>query len=184
MLVSLRYKVFFIHNPRCAGSAITEALTAVGDWRFLRPWVIDKNIEVNQHNVHVPRRFQDYFRFCVCRNPYARFVSEWSFRTQKEGLQASFRDYLYSARPKQGYFGLQTKYTKRCHKVFRFEEVTKSGYIELPFGRVEFEPLNGTSHNSIKSYFSGELEKVLWQKYRDDFDWHGYQRYDFGTGGG
>jgi len=180
MLISVKHRAVFVHNPKCAGSSISQALTADPSLEFRRLPTFDDRYIADQHRKNVPEQFRDYYKFCVCRNPYARFISLWMFRMQNENLGKGVLQYAQSIDIRRDYYSLQVRYTSQCDQVFRFEDITKDSAIDTPFGRIEFPHINASSHRDVASYYEDEtVEKIIWRKYQDDFRELNYARRGF-----
>ena len=76
-----KYSIIFVHQRKCAGSAIKFALSELGQINsVLQDGLCDKDWKTYQS--HLNR----YFKFCVIRNPWDRFVSSWKYLTAYQDL--------------------------------------------------------------------------------------------------
>ncbi|MDQ0316195.1 sulfotransferase family 2 domain-containing protein [Amorphus orientalis] len=71
-MISHEYKCIFIHIPRCGGTSV-ETLMAGGDWWDLSPET--KHLTARQAKSLYSEHWDDYFKFSIVRNPFARMIS-------------------------------------------------------------------------------------------------------------
>lgn len=83
--------VFFVHIPKTGGTSIENTLAGVGQIALHRKpfpdWVPPQHWHAEIHSITVPTEFYD-IGFLVCRNPYARLVSEFRHRARKDSVRA------------------------------------------------------------------------------------------------
>jgi len=91
MLISDRYRVVFIHNPKCGGTSLRDRLKPLDD-RDNFYWLRQDNPHLNRRidKAHValedfqrgfPEEFpnlEQYFCFTFVRDPYERFISAFN----------------------------------------------------------------------------------------------------------
>lgn len=69
MNISDKYRCIFIHIPKAAGTSVKQALQLPGQGH--PPWVYFAS--------NYPRRWQQYLKFTIVRNPWDRVVSAYSY---------------------------------------------------------------------------------------------------------
>jgi len=65
--VSTKHKFVFVSTPKAASQSL---------YRVLAEWY-GPIIGIGMHRSFVPPIFEDYFTWCVVRNPYSRTISQW-----------------------------------------------------------------------------------------------------------
>jgi len=99
MLIIPDKKVIFLHNPKTAGSSITQEIIK-SDPNVLWFWGIQDNIDKAHitlqqlNNINPDYLSEAYFRFTVVRNPYDRVVSSYLDFVEKNGTTLVFDEYL------------------------------------------------------------------------------------------
>ena len=84
MPVSNRHKCIFVHIPKCAGSAIENALSIKrrnakqlhgpdGNGDFLQ------HLTIHEISEMITAESKDYFTFAIVRNPYSKMVSDFAW---------------------------------------------------------------------------------------------------------
>ena len=76
-MIDHKYKIIFIHIPRCGGTSIEKAITGYDYWQ-IAPLL--KHAPANIYKNLFPRYWKEYFKFSIVRNPYTRFRSLWKYR--------------------------------------------------------------------------------------------------------
>jgi hypothetical protein len=75
VIISNEKKYIFIHIPKNAGTSIEIALTGNEQWR-----AEEKHLTARECiKLHGEQIWQDYFTFCIVRNPWDRLVSQFNF---------------------------------------------------------------------------------------------------------
>jgi chondroitin 4-sulfotransferase 11 len=69
-LESINKKVIFIHIPKAAGSSVGELIYGTDNVGHY-PFFIYKSVD--------EKRYEEYYKFTVVRNPYDRFISAYDF---------------------------------------------------------------------------------------------------------
>ena len=64
-----QYKCIFIHIPKAAGTAVTQALFGP----------VSRHVPYFEYEKANPRKFKRYFKFAFVRNPWDRLVSTYFF---------------------------------------------------------------------------------------------------------
>jgi hypothetical protein len=119
-------KVLFIHIPKTAGTSIVHCLSN-GNTEV-------KHILFKKYSEH---SLKNVFTFCVIRNPFDRFISQWLYHT-------NFKDNFFSK-----------KYNKKFD-VFSYLNLVKKNNQ-----RVTWQPIsNFIEHNTKKIDFILRFEKL------------------------
>ena len=94
MPLSRKYKIFFVHIPRCAGTSVYEAL----DMDYCRHYKC--KFHYREHHI----LWKKYNKFSIVRNPYTRLVSVYNYIKLDESywhsvtgnaLDGTHKDYNY-----------------------------------------------------------------------------------------
>ncbi len=109
-------KLIFIHIPKNAGTSIEYFLSGEksGD-PHRRDLALLKEI--------VSGRYQDYFKFTLVRNPYARLVSIFNHYTSKGGNQSEADTAIGEALQKLGFWGFIQRLDSLDSVLPCFEEI-------------------------------------------------------------
>lgn len=77
MAFFIKEKIIFIHIPKNAGTSIIKYLTVKYGLHNIKGTLGHSNIK--QHKEVIPSNLNEYFKFCVVRNPWSRFVSNYTY---------------------------------------------------------------------------------------------------------
>ena len=86
MVINDKYKFIFVHIQNNAGVSITNSLMSIPNTREI----------LSQHSFlsHLDyEKYNDYYKFCIVRNPFDRLVSWYNMMIQK-GIHNDFSRYL------------------------------------------------------------------------------------------
>ncbi len=87
MIISDKHNFVFIHIPKCAGSSLRTILNKIDTSAYSTNFVKDHPVLGKTDYTHIPlvvlekyfpeayRKTQDYFSFCIIRDPHERFPS-------------------------------------------------------------------------------------------------------------
>ena len=108
-MISHKYKIIFIHIPKCAGSSIRDFYfdTPNLNWRkpnyeLLYGWCPKRQIhlqhatskELLELDLVTETVWNEYFKFTFIRNPYDRAYSDYLWIQKDQKLKGSFKDYI------------------------------------------------------------------------------------------
>ena len=88
MLISETHKFVFTHIPRTGGASIRATLSPYG--------------KSKKGTIHLPMsgalasKYTDYHKFCVVRNPWARYASLYKFQLSRGEIDPGFDQYIYN----------------------------------------------------------------------------------------
>jgi hypothetical protein len=185
-----RYKAFFIHIPKTAGTSIYDSLEMDSLPYTHAPARVLQSM--------YPAEYRDYFTFAFVRNPWDRFVSTFEFLktgsmwpAQQQWARryigdASFEDFvrridsdlLYrSAILSYNFFYSQSYFLHDIHgrclveRIYRFEEI-EAGFLDLA-GRFQIDKPLAHSRKSArrpdyKNYYNRETWAIVARLYRAD----------------
>jgi hypothetical protein len=138
-MISHKYKIIFIHIPKCAGSSISDFYFDQPklDWRtpnynLLYGWCPERKIHM-QHAT--PKElletelidkdiWKSYFKFAFVRNPWDRAYSDYLWLQKDRNIRGGFKDYLHA----RGCF--KTVLNDRSEKGYRGDHLTtQSEYV-------------------------------------------------------
>lgn len=206
-MICHRYRTIFIHIPKAAGQSVeTVFLTQMGlSWNNRGPLLMRENSDPKlgpeklshlfaseyYKRDHVAKiDFDDYFKFAIVRNPWARLVSEYKFAVpRKSGV--SFADFIFKHFPPAGMsdrrrhvepqwkFVCDAKRQPIVDKIIRFETLSDEigPLLEGIFGKsVPFPTRNiSTDKRDYRSFFDEKTRAFVDDFYRDDIELFEYE---------
>lgn len=172
MYLNVKNKIAFIHIPRNGGLGLTRALN--------RKHGPGESIDIGRHcNLpslkHKVGELDDYFKFCIVRNPYSKLQSVWLWcnqykKTAKLYNWKRIEDMLefIEHHPKgkvhwfpQTFFTHTDGVTQNFNKIYRnekYDEMLRELDLFVPKGS------NGTGNKEPLNYFSKKWIEKLYQK--------------------
>lgn len=176
-------KLRFIHIKKNGGTSVYKFLRK-NDIKFLIGAGDEFDIK-NQHVYAINYANEDSWKFCVVRNPYSRLVSfyNWTIRLHKY-KKISFDQYIkeqYNRGRFRGAWDLQLDYMldkdgkNLIDKIFKFETMSKEipNYFNIT---AKFPHLNSSHDSDYRNYYNDELQEIVYNKLKDDFDYLGYDK--------
>jgi chondroitin 4-sulfotransferase 11 len=184
------HKLIFIHIPKNAGISIEEALFGkkIGHKSIL------------QFEAHNEKKYDEYFKFTVVRNPFDRLVSAFHF-LKKGGINPvdkkwsdknlmnidDFESFVYKLKDKkfakkvlnQQHFRPQYKYlvtskgTLNIDLIMKFENLS-SDFVKLTdminMKDKTLEHKNKSDRNSWEEYYDENSKELIHKLYQKDFE--------------
>jgi hypothetical protein len=184
------HKLIFIHIPKNAGISIEESLfgAKVG------------HKTIRQFESHDKKKYVNYFKFTIVRNPYDRLVSAFYFlkkggRNSKDkdwaeknlkGIE-DFEQFLYLLKNKDfanvilkwQHFTPQYKYLINSSNEVNLDFVLKFENLESDFQkltqRINFKSMklehkNKSKRKNWSEYYNPETKLIIYELYRKDFE--------------
>lgn len=178
-MISHRHRVIFIHQRKCAGTAIIRAFgldLSQPEWHLHNDGLQSPEFE---------SRPADYRVFAVVRNPWDRFVSGWkycastrrrSIRDVLLDLPGEGHDWRHLTRPQHATI-LRQDGTLAVDDLLRFEHLAEdfAAFLDrqgIPPLRLEMH--NRGRRNHYRSYFDAETRALFEERFRRDIEWLGY----------
>lgn len=179
-MISHADRCIFLHQRKCAGTAIKEAFGLRkddADWHAYNDGVLDPAFA---------DRPRDYLVFSVVRNPWDRFVSGWKYckstrhRTLRDALLDPPReghDFRHLTRPQHAIL-----YDPNGHPAF--DVLLRYESLQQDFDRLcerlgrPTQRLNRTnlgSHAPYREYFDDDTRELLARRYARDIELFGYR---------
>ena len=184
-----RHRVIFIHIPKNAGTSIEQTL--------FKEKVGHKTIF--QFQTYSQHCFDQYFKFCVVRNPYDRLVSAFHFlksggknESDKKWAEAhlhqyadfkSFVDHLNDGhfaqrilqwqhfRP-QFYYVIDLNNKLNIDHIMKYETLHESIIPVLNYlnaPQISLQHSNQSSHQTWQDYYSLKMKQVVYKLFERDF---------------
>jgi len=205
-MISDEHKCIFVHIPRCGGTSI-ECVIWPGERREDELWMGFVDEFHNKYQTgglqHLlakqirrrlgERRFDEYFKFAVVRNPFDRLVSQYSYIRFRPDLRtflgmeedAPFASYLELIRRKhhvqwepQVSFICDDDGSLLVDCVARFEALAED--MANVFNRLGLESLelphqNRSIRGPYRAYYTASLRSRAEEMYGDDLSVFGYE---------
>jgi hypothetical protein len=183
-------RAIFVHNPRTAGSSISQAL-----------FCGSRHVPYFEYERINPRKFREFFKFAFVRNPWDRLVSAFFYlkdggrsdldrRFAAENLVAcdnfaAFVDGWLNEKTIWSHFHFMPQHYYICDEnsgvrtdfVGRVETVdTDFRFICQRLGiTAELQRINGSHHRPYEEYYTDELSERVAAVYARDIAIFGYQ---------
>ena len=185
MIISQKLKYVFLEVPKTGTRSIDKILIK---------YFYGK--ETKGHGYILNKRYKNYFKFMVIRNPYSRIVSTWWSTTQrgkdrynwikeakgKSDLETILKLFINSKIKHKINHAEKQKcyYDAGVNKILRFEYLEKD-FNTLPFIKeyIKLPKLNKT-YNKRKSYcyyMNDKIIKIINDYYKEDFKIGNYKIY-------
>ncbi|MGH8519156.1 MAG: sulfotransferase family 2 domain-containing protein [Panacagrimonas sp.] len=179
-MISHPDRCIFLHQRKCAGTAIKEAFglrTEDSDWHTYNDGVLDPAFA---------ERPAGYLVFSIVRNPWDRFVSGWKYckSTRDRSLRQVLldppregHDYRHLTRPQHQI--LLDQDGKPVYDVLLHYETLQDDFDQLceRLGRrtQQLAERNRGSHAPYRDYFDDETRRLLAERYARDIELFGYR---------
>lgn len=170
MQYNSKKKYLFCHIPKTAGRSIENVL-------FGKTY--GGHYKLSQFNKFLTD-YNEYYKFTIVRNPYDRLVSTYSYLQSgrmtgsKKYKCCSFAAFctklhefsgLDHIKPQSYFLDDKINYVGRFETLYNsYSEICKNINVtaELPHD-------NKSSHKDYRSYYTPELQKIVYDFYQDDF---------------
>lgn len=182
MIISHKYKLFFVHIPKTGGALIAQIIKQNDPQAFL---YLDTHTSLNK-----AEKYLDYFKFSIARNPYTIQASDYRFKygnvredqTKKYG-KISFKEFIThktNATWNQHEYILTNTPTKIDH-VGRYEDLKRC--IDVICQKTGMKPpqsleMGKSTHYygqyNHEMYYNPELIKKVQENSYKDFKIFGY----------
>ena len=188
MIISHKFKLIFLANPKTGSTSIHNAIRLLDDPELIvKMDILDgKHLDCVELNNKYPY-LKDYFKFSIVRNPWDLMVSYFFFYHKvlkkpisKKKVKKQFRDFLkWKIGNDSCNWGNrvtpqckdQTQFTACCDFVGRFE------YLQESFDEVcnrvgaksvKLGHLNKTDHKHYSHYYDKKSIKIVEDEYKSD----------------
>jgi hypothetical protein len=204
-MINREHKFIFIHIPKNAGEAISEALGIKPsrnqhEFKF-ETCILDKHETITECMV-LKKSIENYFRFSFVRNPWDRLVSMWSY-SRKRNIQpaasVSFEYYIkhqeaiLAGAPERYLSNSQRKINVLYPQYFYISDWWGNNVMDF-VGRFEnlqndFDTIcdkigiprriipqkNSSNHKHYTEYYNTETREIVAKKYAKDIEYFGYK---------
>ena len=191
-----RYRCFFIHIPKVAGTSIKTALQLPGQghqsWQYFQQ--------------SFPQRWKNYYKFTVVRNPWDRLVSAYVYATMENSFwhssekgmhpdykllnNMSFADFcqlLMTQRaslqheswfPQFPWITSEPGFQLQVDQVLRFENLEKD-FVDLckriGAPQRQLPEINPSKRHPYQQYYDDETRDIVATIYHRDIELFGYE---------
>lgn len=201
MIISFRHRFIFTAIPKTATHAFRVALRpqlAPNDWEqcvlFEKKYFpVQALAEIGHGHLSLseikpfilPQMFENFFKFCVVRNPFDRFVSFCRFINrdnelmQKDSLETMKRIISDKSIHSEILFRPQFEFVTDVNEnllvddICRFENL-QNDFDEvckkLNFPQTNLEKINSTDSTKYRNFYDEELTQMVREFYRKDFE--------------
>lgn len=186
MFISHAKKLIFIHIPKNAGTSITD---------FLKNNMNNNNINKLHVNCSTLKNqiknYNDYFKFCVVRNPYDRAVSFYNYYNRidingpfgpivKQNTK-NFKDFVKNCMKNEYMIHLRLQYNMisdnlgniLVDKIIKYENLEndlKETLKNYNLDFTKFKHLNKSTYDNYKNYYDNETILLVQNYYKKDFE--------------
>ena len=208
-LISNKKKYIFIHIPKCAGTSISSYIGNYEKKSyfiklfnyFSRKTGIKKKIYFNIHSTnfmfpnfisdHEKAReirkiigkniYDDYFKFCFVRNPWARSVSRYNYFNSISKSKISFKNYLLKDFQPQKERISDSKGNIIVDFIGRYENFEDDfkkvlNKINISYKKEKLQHFNKTqTAKDYKTYYDQECFNIIKNKYYEDIEFFKYK---------
>ena len=195
-MISADHQTIFIHVPKCAGVSVRSFLEECGFGQILLDDYAEdirsgfyKRGTAARMLLRADRDVWDRsFKFCVCRNPYDRLVSAWSFCRQHERLNVPFDYFVRYMHTFDSFWVVWHCILPQKQHVLiddvpvidmacRYESLDRdfeeiSARVGRPGARLPHR--NRSTHKPYQAYYTPELQDLVFERFRVDFEYFGY----------
>jgi len=195
-MISADHQTIFIHVPKCAGVSVRSFLEDCG-FSAIRLDDFPEDIRSGFYKRGAAARlylradralWERSFKFCVCRNPYDRLVSAWSFCREQNKLNVPFDYFVRYMHTFNSFWVvwhcvLPQKQHVMVDDVPVIDMACRYETLERDFDRVRERvgrpgvPLshrNRSAHKPYQAYYTGELQDRVFERFQVDFEYFGY----------
>jgi len=195
-MISADHPIIFIHVPKCAGVSVRAFLGACG-FGAIRLDDYPEDIRSGFYTRGTAARmllradrelWERSFKFCVCRNPYDRLVSAWSFCREQKKLSVPFEYFVRYMHTFDSFWVvwhciLPQKQHVLIDDVPVIDLACRYETLERDFEPVRARlgrpgmPLphrNRSTHKPYQAYYTRELQDLVFERFRVDFEYFGY----------
>ena len=164
-MINHKYKIIFVHIPKCAGTSISHLLFGTNQLKWKEPnydvhygWCPKRKLHL-QHatpqqllelDLINEKTWNEYFKFTVVRNPWSRALSGYRWLRKTKKIRDSFENYI----TKSGKY--REVLTDKSKKTYRGDHLNKQvDYVDLQgikgFDRIlYFEHVEEEIHSLLK----------------------------------
>jgi|CryBogDrversion2_2_1035213.scaffolds.fasta_scaffold35579_2 hypothetical protein len=175
MPVSHKYKIIFIHIPKCGGTTIDHLLDII-DYSDQHYTLLQLKNKLN------PDIFNGYKKITVVRNPYTRLLSEYVFRSRFITRQPlTFEQYIhkgseYLNTTQSAFLYNEQGNLNSINTIYKFENMnTCIDDINIITGKSGYVHLNKSTYTKpVEEYYTPELREIVYNTYKEDFINFGY----------
>ena len=187
-----KFKCIFIHIPKTGGNSIYEALFSKNS---------NGHIRYSEYQEENSKKFQEYFKFAIVRNPWDRLVSAFFFLKKggmhcvdKEWAQENLKEFntfdqfvMSGINKKKIYSGVHFKPQSYwiCDKnnrimvdfIGRLETLDQDFlFISNKIGsnKKTLKKLNAVSKLDYRKYYNERTKNIVYDFYKDDIELFGY----------
>ena len=211
-MISHKYKCIFIHISKCAGTFIEKELGVdinnqeESNNRNLFGWNEKHNIylqhatpqELFDFGFINEMTWNDYFKFIIVRNPWARALSDYIWIAKNKGINDTFSNFIFRKGEFEKIMTIKNKDYRGDHlnkqleyfhlngreviydKVIRFENLSSELInLKIQFGLEVFSSQNKVNqgkypYQHYSKFYTSKRKKIVEQVFKDDIKFLNY----------
>ena len=185
-MIDHKYKLIFIHIPKTGGTSIENLFNP--NQRWTESIEKKRHLTAEQYKNRYPRRWSEYYKFAVVRNPWSLVVSFYHWRTRNHDFQ--FKDWILEGdyvpyNPfliREGMTNLDYISDKNGNIII--DNICRTETLQEDFNticdkigipRQQLPHSNKTKHKHYTEYYDDETREIVAEKYAKDIEYFGYK---------
>ena len=174
-MINDKYELIFIHIPRTGGMSIKKALEDFTDNH--QDTILHPHVKSNEIKKQFPKKYKEYKKFTVIRNPYDRMMSWYSYLHEDLNVN-KFKLWLNEENP---LFLPQYDWIDNTVEIIRFESLNEEmhEFLKKNINTPMYIPAINESMSRDYEYlefYDQEALDMVYDNYKIDFEKFNYKK--------